>query len=58
MSPIYCYQCPDCGWSIDINEPIESRDEGPMCGDCLRVTKRMVSNVSAIFKGTGWGSSK
>lgn len=45
MSPIYCYQCPDCGWSIDVKKSIDVRDVGPFCGDCLKMTVRMVSHV-------------
>lgn len=58
MSPIYQYKCDGCGWTIDVNRSIAERNDGPMCGDCLVSTKRMVSNVSAHFKGDGWGSSK
>jgi putative FmdB family regulatory protein len=58
MSPIYQYKCDGCGWSIDINRPISERDVAPMCGDCLTPMARELSPVAAIFKGSGWGSSK
>jgi putative FmdB family regulatory protein len=55
MSPIYQYKCNGCGWTIDVNKSIAERNEGPMCGDCLVQMVRSISQVSAIFKGTGWG---
>jgi len=58
MSPVYQYKCGGCGWSIDINRPISERDVAPMCGDCLTPMARELSPVAAIFKGSGWGSSK
>ncbi len=52
--PIYQYVCPECKQEIEIIQKIN--DEPPTCNKCKIKFKKIISNCSFVFKGSGWGA--
>jgi putative FmdB family regulatory protein len=55
--PTYDFKCEQCGTTFELNLSFENKDL-QYCEDCEKPLMRVYGPVAAIFKGTGWGSSK
>ena len=58
MSPVYEFNCPNCGGKVEQVQSMKETLVSPTCGDCLVEMKRVFSPTPAQFKGGGWGGSK
>jgi putative FmdB family regulatory protein len=55
--PTYDFKCEQCGAIFELNLAFDNK-ELQFCEDCKQLLVRVYAPVAAIFRGTGWGSSK
>ena len=55
--PTYDFKCEQCGTTFELNLAFDNKDL-QYCEDCEKPLVRVYGPVAAIFRGTGWGSSK
>jgi putative FmdB family regulatory protein len=55
--PLYDFKCEQCSNTFELSLSFENKDL-QYCEDCENPLVRIYTQVSAIFKGTGWGKSK
>lgn len=51
--PVYEYQCTECGNQFELRQSFSASTE-TTCPVCGKVSKRRISPVPVIFKGSGW----
>ena len=55
--PTYDFKCEECETTFELSLSFDNKDM-QYCEDCEKPLVRIYAPVAAIFRGTGWGSSK
>jgi len=55
--PIYEYLCKNCNLMVVEQRDAKHRDDETMCDYCNIAMKRLYSNISTSFKGSGFYST-